>query len=127
MTTALYEPLSIAKSESERMVQNTQYKWMIVSNRTEVSEAEYIAAGYSTDIDTSLRNNQNAIPAIYPLQPTKAIYDAGGTYYHRTFYTHLTDRNNKKVYYRMDLSLRPALFSEKDPNERPSRPSTTPT
>lgn len=127
MTTALYEPLSIAKSESERMVQNTQYKWMIVSNRTEVSEAEYIAAGYSTDTDTSLRNNQNAIPAIYPLQPTKAIYDAGGTYYHRTFYTHLTDRNNKKVYYRMDLSLRPALFSEKDPNERPSRPSTTPT
>lgn len=125
MTTALYEPLSIAKSESERMVRNTEYKWMIVSSATEVSESEYIAAGYSpSEGEGYIRNT---ISAIYPLPPTKAIYDAGGTYYHRTYYIYYTSRTNGKVYYRIDLSLRPALFSEKDPNERPTRPSTTPT
>lgn len=125
MTTALYEPLSIAKAESERMVRNTEYKWMIVSSTTEVSEAEYIAAGYT--LSESEGYIRNTIPAIYPLPPTKAIYDAGGTYYHRSYYIYYTSRTGGKVYYRIDLSLRPALFSEKDPNERPSRPTATPT
>lgn len=124
MTTSLYEPLSLAKAESERMVRNTEYKWMIVSSTTEVSEDEYVAAGYTISED---ERNQNTIPAIYPLPPTKAIYDAGGTYYHRSYYIYYTSRTGGKVYYRIDLSLRPALFSEKDPNERPSRPTTTPT
>ena len=124
MTTSLYEPLSLAKAESERMVRNTEYKWMIVSSTTEVSEDEYVAAGYTISED---KRNQNTIPAIYPLPPTKAIYDAGGTYYHRSYYIYYTSRTGGKVYYRIDLSLRPALFSEKDPNERPSRPTTTPT
>lgn len=125
MTTALYEPLSIAKAESERMVRNTEYKWMIVSSTTEVSEAEYIAAGYT--LSESEGYIRNTIPAIYPLPPTKAIYDAGGTYYHRSYYIYYTSRTGGKVYYRIGLSLRPALFSEKDPNERPSRPTATPT
>lgn len=125
MTTSLYEPLSIAKAESERMVRNTEYKWMIVSSTTEVSESEYIAAGYT--IGEGESDMRNTISAIYPLPPTKAIYDAGGTYYHRNYYICLSRRPNGKVYYRIDLSLRPALFSEKDPNERPTRPSTSPT
>lgn len=125
MTTSLYEPLSIAKAESERMVRNTEYKWMIVSSTTEVSESEYIAAGYT--IGEGESDMRNTISAIYPLSPTKAIYDAGGTYYHRNYYICLSRRPNGKVYYRIDLSLRPALFSEKDPNERPTRPSTSPT
>ena len=82
---------------------------MIVRVNTEVTEAEYIAAGYPV---TESGSYQNEIPAIYPLPPTKAIYDAGGTYYHRTFYSFMTNRNNQKVYTRVDLALRPALFSD---------------
>lgn len=109
MTTVLYESVSKAKPEAERMQRNTEYKWMIVRVNTEVTEAEYIAAGYPV---TESGSYQNEIPAIYPLPPTKAIYDAGGTYYHRTFYSFMTNRNNQKVYTRVDLALRPALFSD---------------
>lgn len=123
MTTALYEPLSVAKPEAERMARNTEYKWIKVQKNTDVTEAEYVAAGYPIIEGGSYMND---IPAIYPLAPTKAMYEAGGTYYHRTFYSFYTTRDNKKAFIRHDWSLRPALFSEKDPNERP-RPSTRPT
>lgn len=74
---------------------------MIVSSTTEVSESEYIAAGYT--IGEGESDMRNTISAIYPLPPTKAIYDAGGTYYHRNYYICLSRRPNGKVYYRIDL------------------------
>lgn len=122
MTIALYEPLSVAKSEAERMARNTDYKWIIVRENTEVSKEEYVDAGYPIIEEGHYTND---MPAIYPLPPTKAIYEAGGTYYHRTYYSFYTTRDKKKVFLRNEWALRPALFSEKDPNERPSRKTTS--
>lgn len=85
---------------------------MIVSSTTEVSESEYIAAGYT------IGEGESDITEYYFghlsfAANQEAIYDAGGTHYHRNYYICLISRTNGKVYYRIDLSLRPALFSEK--------------
>lgn len=105
-TTSLYEPISTAKPEEGRMPYNkTGYRWSIQKVTHDSTEEEYIAAGYK--VDGSSRN-MNDIPAIYPYPPTKAMYDSGETYYHRTFFQWYTSRlENKKRYSRIEVSLKP--------------------
>lgn len=108
-TTALYEPISIAKSEEERMpVNKTGYKWSVQKVTHDSTEQEYIAAGYK--VSESSRN-MNDIPAIYPYPPTKAMYDSGKTYFHRVFFQWYTSRlDKKKKYYRIEVSLKPVPY-----------------
>lgn len=110
-TTSLYNPLSLAKPEAERMIRNTDYKWVVESQETEISESMYIAAGYPS---TGVTHSHSDIPAIYPLPPTKAMCDSGDTYYPRTYYLCYYDRQNRKIFSRLDLSLRPVQFSDPD-------------
>lgn len=107
-TTTLYEPINTARPEADRMPQNkTGYKWTLQKNIYDSTEAEYKAAGY---IVSGADRNINDIPAIYPYPPTKSIYDAGGTYYHRTFFQWYMNRQGQKVYRRIECCLKPELF-----------------
>lgn len=109
-TTTLYEPVSKAKSEAERMpVNKTGYRWSIQKATHDSTEQEYIAAGYKV---SESGRNMNDIPAIYPYPPTKAMYDSGETYYHRTFFQWYISRlDNNKKYYRIEVSLKPVPHS----------------
>lgn len=117
LTTALYSPVISAKLEEERLPRNTEYKWMVKSAYTEVTEQEYIDAGYAVE-DKSARY-RNDVPLIFPLPPTPAVYNAGGRYYERAFYSTFVDRHNKRRFHKDTVWLIPALFPEEDPNERP--------
>lgn len=109
-TTTLYEPVSKAKLEAERMpVNKTGYRWSIQKVTHDSTEQEYIAAGYKV---SESNRNMNDIPAIYPYPPTKAMYDSGETYYHRTFFQWYMSRlDNKRKYYRIEVSLKPVPHS----------------
>lgn len=109
-TTTLYEPVSKAKSEAERMpVNKTGYRWSIQEVTHDSTEQEYIDAGYK--VSESSRN-MNDIPAIYPYPPTKEMYDSGETYYHRKYFRWYTSRlDKKKKYSRIEVSLKPVPFT----------------
>lgn len=123
LTVALYEPVSLARREEDRMKENTRYKWIAVFSTKDVSREEYLAAGYPEVGSPSPRGvpAKDPIPTIYPLPPTEAIFKAGGTYFHRTFYRGVDFGG--KHYWRIDLHLRPALYSESESSGENSQPS----
>ena len=100
-TTHLYEPVSTALPEAERMTHANTYEWTLNFERTVLTEAQWVAAGYEAGASISF-------PVIYPPSPTQAQYEAGGNYYVRTVYYSLTNsRNGELVYYRAETSLTP--------------------
>lgn len=74
MTTHLYEPVSTAIPEADRLPDNSISKWYITAEYTEISEAEYNAIP-----------NKGSLPAIYPPPPTAEQIKNGGTYYKRAY------------------------------------------
>lgn len=108
-TTTLYEPLSQAKPESERLLYNkTGYRWDIQKTTSPATEAEYAAAGYQVEFDP---RKQNDLPAIYPYPPTKAMYDTGKLYYQRTYYVCYKNRQGNKTYERVNIGLKPTQIT----------------
>lgn len=109
-TAALYEPVSKAKSESERMPRNkTGYRWIIETVSHDSTEEEYLASGY--DLIEFDARKANDIPAIYPYPPTKEMYDSGKNYYKRTFFRCYAIRNSpNKKYVKIEVSLKPVPF-----------------
>lgn len=105
LTTSLYEYVSEAEPESHRFLQS-DYGWKIEETFEEISKEEYIEAGY--EVDDNVQKVTNDLPAIYPLPPTEAIYQAGGKHYQREYYNYVTSRvDGQKHFYRRYWSLIP--------------------
>ena len=97
LTMAIYEPADHAPKESEKFT-NTIYEWRIKSEAKDVTQAEYDAA----------LNKGDTLPAIYPQPPSEAIYNAGGNYYPRIYYTKYGSRLGGEVYQKITVYLYPA-------------------
>lgn len=98
-TTQLFEPVSKAMPESERMAQVATYRWRLNYSATKLTEAQWVAAGYEAGALV-------AFPVIYPPAPTRAQYEAGGTYYARTvYYSSTNSRTGELGYYKAEESL----------------------
>lgn len=113
LTTYLYEPVSVAIAESERLKENQTYKWKIVRDVTEVTEEVYNNS--PVKVDGSITRTPSPLPAIYPAPPTEAQYNAGGNYFHREYCFYYTSRlTGKKVYEKVDWWLTPVLYTAAD-------------
>lgn len=107
-TTLLHTPANVAPPESERFKQNQEYKWRIQSKSISITQDEF----NSSPVRVENTRTKEPLPAIYPLPPTKAQYDKGGNYFHRSYAYHYTGRDGIEYYNRVDWSLTPILFSE---------------
>lgn len=108
LTTRLFEPISIALSESERMPQETNYRWVLQKEETSLTEEEWIAAGYEKGAIVSF-------PPIYPPSPTKEQYEAGGKYYERyVYYSYKSLYSESIIYSRYYTYLSVELYSSEE-------------
>lgn len=96
LTTQLYEPISEAINESTYFI-TPKYKWRIRSKRTIITENEY----------NSIPIKADKLTYIYPLPPTEQQYNAGGSYYERTYY-----RKIESQYIKYDVYLEPILYTD---------------
>lgn len=118
LTTALYEPISSAMLETERMQEKKVYKWRIVRETTEVTEEEW--KNSPVRVDGSNTRIPSPLPEIYPSPPTEFQYNGGGNYYHREYCYYYTSRSTgRKVYEKVDWWLTPVLYTDADYAQTP--------
>ena len=104
LTTQLFEPTSFSPDEAQRMPQEKTYKWVLNIEKTSLTEAQWIAAGYEKGAIVSY-------PVIYPPAPTKSQYDAGGKHFERTvYYSFKSEYSETVVYNRYYTYLSAALI-----------------
>ncbi|MFA6831303.1 MAG: hypothetical protein WCR36_03405 [Bacteroidaceae bacterium] len=78
-TVKLYEPVSVATAEKDRLTESP-YEWKLnLSYSISISVEEY----------NNLSLKSNSLPYVYPVPPTPEQYNAGGTYYQRMTYVPL--------------------------------------
>lgn len=107
LTTSLYEPVDRAPEDVQRFLL-PEYEWGVKQTVQTITKAEYDAAVSKAD----------SLPAIYPILPTKAMYDAGGEYHQRIYYYTWTSRFDGEVYEKITSYLTPVLFGTKTGSNR---------
>lgn len=118
LTTALYEPISSAMLETERMQEKKVYKWKIVREVTEVTEEDWNNS--PVKVEGSNIRIPSPLPAIYPPPPTEAQYNQKGNYYHREYCHYYTSRSTgAKIYEKVDWWLTPVLYTDADYAQTP--------
>lgn len=111
LTLPLYEPTSLAPSESERFPLQPTYKWHPVITSTQVTKDEFRAQGYLEDESYYKRRGVTSPPLIYPAPPTEEQYKSGKTYHQRTYYSmDYIARGQIFGYFRNEVALKAVPF-----------------